>query len=668
MEDRAMDARFEALAAETSWLRRLALSVVHDAALAEDIVQETWMVAAERLPEDGRPLRPWLARVIRNLARMSLRSASRRAARESRSDAQPAPAATPEELTERLEIQRRLTEKVLALGEPHRAMVLLHYVESLSSVEIGQRLGVPEGTVRWRLKQALDHIRAELDAEEKGRRAAWCAPLSRFARVPVPRPKAPATRILKPGTTGLALAGVATVAAVAILCVISRPGAGAKARAVRDVGPERPGLSLPPARRITGRATSGRKSSAGSTEAQGLSPPPPPQIAAWVTSDGKSVAGATVALDAVTAGPSAPVAKAVPAPKVCKAGALIFGDPGYVRKPSEAPNPAGQTVRQTPPLSWEGLVFEGDKVFTSSPREIWGGPVAGAITRLAGDEQSLAAFHDGPCADARFGAIWGIAFMRDGTMVVADTKANAILAISDPEKPSCEVTTLVGPKTPLADARLAPSGDTDGPAASAAIGRPAWPVVDRKGNIYFIDVATSKVKMIAPDAAHTVSAVGQLKSGNAVEPYHGMTMLDEKLYAVTSTFSNGVVQEIDPATKKVRVVIDAGANRFPPLEANHSPALGSIANDGNSLLVFGRGYIWRMTTDGSVKVVAGSGWDNEFPKDYNPAGVYPTNALKLFYRFDMGASGASTYLAWYKDAIYWRGAMTSPYVVKITCP
>ncbi len=354
--------------------------------------------------------------------------------------------------------------------------------------------------------------------------------------------------------------------------------------------------------------------------------------------------------------------------KVCKAGALVFGNATYPYKAGDKPNPSGQTVRQDPPLPWEGVAFQGDKVFTSGPQEIWGGPVAGAIKRLAGTEENVAKFADGPCADAHFGAIWGLAVLRDGTLVVADHLANAILTVTDAEKPTCKVTVLVGPKKPLAEANLATAGDTDGPAASAAVGKPAWPVVDGSGNIYFIDGATDKVKMIASDAAHTVSTLGQLRHAREVEPYHGMTLMDDKLYAVTSTLANGLVQEIDPATKKVRVVKDGGGATFAPLDSTHSPALGSITNDGSALLVFGRGYIWRMTTDGRVNVVAGAGWDIDFPKGYNPAGVYPSNQLHLYYKFSSAASGASTYMAWHNNAIYWRGVYSSPYVVKITCP
>ena len=46
------------------------------------------------------------------------------------------------------------------LDEPYRTTLLLRYGEMLSSVEIARRQQVPAGTVRWRLKSAVDRLRA----------------------------------------------------------------------------------------------------------------------------------------------------------------------------------------------------------------------------------------------------------------------------------------------------------------------------------------------------------------------------------------------------------------------------------------------------------------------------------------------------------------------------
>jgi hypothetical protein len=70
---------------------------------------------------------------------------------------------------------------VAALEEPLRRVVLLRYVEGLSSAHIARALGVPAGTVRWQLKTAMDRLRARLDAEHDGERRRWVALLAPIA-------------------------------------------------------------------------------------------------------------------------------------------------------------------------------------------------------------------------------------------------------------------------------------------------------------------------------------------------------------------------------------------------------------------------------------------------------------------------------------------------------
>src|SRR5664279_5436816 len=100
------------LMTEMGWVRRLARSLVGPEA-ADDIAQDAYLVASEHAPEDGRPLRPWLHRVVTNLARMRHRSTTRQTAREQGIVA--SAVATPDELVERIEAQRALADEVLVL-------------------------------------------------------------------------------------------------------------------------------------------------------------------------------------------------------------------------------------------------------------------------------------------------------------------------------------------------------------------------------------------------------------------------------------------------------------------------------------------------------------------------------------------------------------------------
>ncbi|MEO7735366.1 MAG: sigma-70 family RNA polymerase sigma factor [Kofleriaceae bacterium] len=204
----SLSATLDELAAETTRLRRLARSLVRDSAAAEDLVQDAYVVAALHAPVDGRPLRPWLVRVLVNLTRMRGRSAHHRRAREHAVAELAAAPATPAELVGRLEVHRLLAGLVLELAPAAREVVLLHYVEGLSSIEIANRLGLAAGTVRWRLKQAIDELRERLDHREPNR--AWLPALAAFAGPP------PATGIALPW---LVLAAIALLLGMAWLVV-----------------------------------------------------------------------------------------------------------------------------------------------------------------------------------------------------------------------------------------------------------------------------------------------------------------------------------------------------------------------------------------------------------------------------------------------------------------
>jgi len=54
------------------------------------------------------------------------------------------------------------------LGEDHRAVVILRYLEGMSVAEVSATLGIPEGTVKSRLHYALRELRCSLHATQSG--------------------------------------------------------------------------------------------------------------------------------------------------------------------------------------------------------------------------------------------------------------------------------------------------------------------------------------------------------------------------------------------------------------------------------------------------------------------------------------------------------------------
>lgn len=71
---------------------------------------------------------------------------------------------------------------VADLTEPYRSTILLRYSEGMEPTEIARKLGLPPGTVRWRLKRAMDRLRAEIErgmAQPRRSLASGCSLRSR---------------------------------------------------------------------------------------------------------------------------------------------------------------------------------------------------------------------------------------------------------------------------------------------------------------------------------------------------------------------------------------------------------------------------------------------------------------------------------------------------------
>jgi RNA polymerase sigma-70 factor (ECF subfamily) len=165
----------DGLLAQAEWLRGLAGYLVHGGD-ADDVVQETWVAAMRSPPEASRPVRPWLAQVLRNVIRMDARGAARRRAREEEGGrglgGEPVDA---EAVLERLELQRMIAEMVKELDEPFRTAVLLRFFEGRLPADVARAQGIPAGTVRWRINEGLRRLRERLDHAHGGQRDRWRA-------------------------------------------------------------------------------------------------------------------------------------------------------------------------------------------------------------------------------------------------------------------------------------------------------------------------------------------------------------------------------------------------------------------------------------------------------------------------------------------------------------
>lgn len=152
---------------------RAAYLVTHDRALAEDLVQSSFIRAYERMAQydASRPFGPWFLRSVVNSAANAV---SRRArsvplrpalSNEGSDDGEvdlPDRSLSPAELIERAETDAELWAALESLPPPQRAATVLHYFLDMPHADIAAQLGVAPATVRWRLHAARKRLRSLL--------------------------------------------------------------------------------------------------------------------------------------------------------------------------------------------------------------------------------------------------------------------------------------------------------------------------------------------------------------------------------------------------------------------------------------------------------------------------------------------------------------------------
>ncbi len=159
--------------AHVAWVRALARALTADPGTADDLAQDTWIAAMRSPPVANRSPRPWLARVMRNLSRSQHRQESRRVLRERLAARQEAPHAA-DEIAAEIELHQALAGALARLAEPTRSTIVRRYFHGWSSADIARDEGVPESTVRNRLKRGLDALRDDLD-KVYGGSSTWIA-------------------------------------------------------------------------------------------------------------------------------------------------------------------------------------------------------------------------------------------------------------------------------------------------------------------------------------------------------------------------------------------------------------------------------------------------------------------------------------------------------------
>jgi RNA polymerase sigma-70 factor (ECF subfamily) len=133
-----------------------------DANTAEELAQETLLTVwrkASLYSGDKGSATTWIFTIARNLRIDRLRREQRWMPLPDDYDSQPSTDAGPDEALAEEERRSRVQRALAELPTDQQAAVMLSYIEGLSHSEIAERLGLPLGTVKSRMRLAYLKIR-----------------------------------------------------------------------------------------------------------------------------------------------------------------------------------------------------------------------------------------------------------------------------------------------------------------------------------------------------------------------------------------------------------------------------------------------------------------------------------------------------------------------------
>jgi RNA polymerase sigma-70 factor, ECF subfamily len=149
---------------------RVAFLVTHDEALAEDVVQDTFVRIFHRIHQfdASQPFEPYFLRSVVNAALNAAMKKSRHLSLDDRLDPVEgllSQAASVESEVEYLQLKERIISALAGLEPRQRAVVVQRYYLDMNEKEMALTLHTPPGTVKWLLSMARTKLRDLLASE-----------------------------------------------------------------------------------------------------------------------------------------------------------------------------------------------------------------------------------------------------------------------------------------------------------------------------------------------------------------------------------------------------------------------------------------------------------------------------------------------------------------------
>jgi RNA polymerase sigma-70 factor (ECF subfamily) len=157
----SFDGLYDALAGR---LRGYLLSLCRDAALADDLLQETFMQVhrSRRTYEAGRPVTPWIFAIARHVYLMNRRRAGRRLRFEERMAASMRSSDVAHDDVRALADADEVRRALRGVSADQRAALLMHHVQGWSFAEIARRLGIRLNAAKTRAFRGMRKMREQL--------------------------------------------------------------------------------------------------------------------------------------------------------------------------------------------------------------------------------------------------------------------------------------------------------------------------------------------------------------------------------------------------------------------------------------------------------------------------------------------------------------------------
>ena len=143
----------------------LAKRIAGDDALAQDVLQESWIKILQAINHarfDGPKACPWVHRIVTNTARNVHKQRVRRSEIPLREEEDPS--RSPEALAQEKELLALLREMIDLLPFAYRQVIKLRLYQGFSNTEIAKHLHVSRGSVAVRMNRAIRLIKRRLAA------------------------------------------------------------------------------------------------------------------------------------------------------------------------------------------------------------------------------------------------------------------------------------------------------------------------------------------------------------------------------------------------------------------------------------------------------------------------------------------------------------------------